>query len=193
MKDYMTGKTHQILGISTAMVYFLTLADHHYNPATFGTVLVFSCVAALLPDIDQSNSKLWHLLPFGDTAGKMSDPFLKHRNITHSFLGLGIVGLGFHYLLSAFPAYWGIDTNLVFNAAMLAYASHLFADMFTNEGIPLLFPYKNFFGLPPKPFEGARIATGKWFENLVVFPSITIFIIIFTILNQQIIKTILFK
>ena len=189
----MTGKTHQILGISAAMVYFVAIAAPIYNPATFGSVLAFSYIGALLPDIDQSNSKLWHLLPFGDTVGKLSDPFLEHRNITHSFLGLGIVGLGFHYLLNSFPTYWGIDTILVFNAAMLAYASHLFADMWTNEGIPLLFPFKTFFGLPPKPFNGARIATGKWFENLVIFPSITIFIIIFAVLNQQTITTILFK
>ncbi|MDO8513038.1 MAG: metal-dependent hydrolase [bacterium] len=189
----MTGKTHQILGISAGLTYFVASAPPHYNPATFGAVLVFSCLGALLPDIDQSNSKLWHVLPFGDTVGKISDPFLEHRNITHSILGVALVGVGLHFLLATFPNYWGINTQLVFVATMIAYVSHLFADMWTNEGIPLLFPYKRFFGLPPKPFDGIRIATGKWFENSVVFPAFTLFLVVYILLTLPSIKLILFK
>ena len=189
----MTGKTHQILGISTGLTTYLVSTTPHYNPATFGTVLVFSCIGALLPDIDQPNSKLWHLLPFGHAVGKISDPFLEHRNITHSILGLGIVAVLLHYLLRVFPSYWGIDTQIVFIVAMFAYISHLFSDMWTNEGIPLLFPYKRFFGLPPKPFDGIRIATGEWFENLVIFPSVTLYLLIYIFVYLPSIKSILFK
>lgn len=189
----MTAKTHQLLGITAGLTYFLAQAQPTYNPATFSAVLVFSYIGALLPDIDQPSGKLWHILPFGHIAAKISDPFLEHRNLTHSFLGAILVGVGFYYLFKIFPSYWGIDTNVVFVAAIIAYLSHLFADMWTNEGIPLFFPYQRFFGLPPKPFDGFRVATGKWFENLVIFPVITIFLIVFILANFSSIKAILFK
>jgi len=146
-----------------------------------------------LPDIDQPTGKLWHYLPFGDTVGKLSNPLLEHRNITHSILGVILVGLGFHYLFKFFPDYWGINTTIVFYAAIISYLFHLLADMFTNQGIPLLFPYKRFFGLPPKPLEGFRVATGKWFENLVIFPAITVYLVIFVLVHLSDIKKLLFR
>lgn len=189
----MTAKTHQIIGISAGLTYFVASTEPTYNPATFAAVLVFSFIGALLPDIDQPNGKLWHYLPFGHVAAEISDPFLEHRNITHSLLGAIIIGVGFYFLFRIFPGYWGINTHAVFIATMLSYGFHLFADMFTNEGIPLLFPYHYFFGIPPKPFEGLRIATGKWFENLIIFPLITLYLIIFIWTNLPNIKTVLFK
>lgn len=189
----MTAKTHQLLGLTTGFTYYIATTEHIYNPATFGAVLVFSYLAALLPDIDQPTGKLWHMLPFGHVFAEISNPFLEHRNITHSLIGVALVGFGLHYLFKFFPSYWGIDTQTLFIASLLAYLSHLFADMWTNEGIPLLFPYHRFFGLPPKPFDGARVATGKWFENLVIFPAVTLFFIILIVSNLQAIRTILFK
>ncbi len=155
--------------------------------------MVFSYLSSLLPDIDQPGGKLWRMLPFGKTLGQISDPFLEHRNLTHSFLGAGIVGVGLFFLFKSFPEYWGIDTRTVFIASIISYLSHLFADLWTNEGIPLLFPYKKFFGLPPKPFASFRIASGKWFENRVIFPVITLFFIAFVLINYSSIKAILFK
>lgn len=189
----MTGKTHQLLGATAGLTYYFIATKPEYNPATLGAVLVFCYIAALLPDIDQPTGKLWHHLPFGHTLGKLSNPFLEHRNITHSILGFVLIGVGFYYLLKIFPDYWGINTYLVFISAMISYLSHFLADMFTNEGIPLLFPYKRFFGLPPKPFDGFRVATGKWFENLIIFPVLTIYLIIFVFINFNLIKSILLK
>lgn len=189
----MTGKTHQILGISAGLTYLVASAEPHYSPATFGTVLVFSYLGSLLPDIDQPNGKLWHYLPLGHTIGKVTNPLLEHRNLTHSFVGVAIVATGLHFLLKTFPGYWGMDTNVIFVATLLAYGSHLFADMWTNEGIPLLFPWKRFMGLPPKPFDGIRVATGKWFENLVIFPVITLYLIIFVLSAQASIRMFIYK
>ncbi|MFA6493300.1 MAG: metal-dependent hydrolase [Patescibacteria group bacterium] len=189
----MTGKTHQILGLTTGLTYYLISVEPTYAPATLGAVLVFSYLAALLPDIDQPGGKLWHMLPFGHTLGKISDPFLEHRNLTHSFLGTVLVAIGFYFLFKSFPTYWGINTQTVFIASIVSYLSHLFADLWTNEGIPIFFPYKRFFGLPPKPFDGFRVATGKWFENLVIFPILTVFLIVFVLVNFSLIKIILFK
>lgn len=189
----MTGKTHQILGATAGLTYLISTANPIYNPATFGAVLVFSYIGALLPDIDQPTGKLWHYLPFGDSVAKIPTKFLEHRNITHSILGVCLVAAVFHILFKPFPSYWGINTQVVFVCTIISYMSHLLADMFTNEGIPLLFPYHRFFGLPPKPFDGFRVATGKWFENLIIFPCLTFYLIIFVISNLNDLKKILFK
>lgn len=166
----MTGKTHQIIGLTAGLATYLATSPVAYNPATFGAVAVLSSLGALLPDIDSPAGMIWSYLPFGRTAGELVNPFLQHRNITHSLLGFGLVGLGVHALLAHVPVYWGIHTAAVFISFMVAYGSHIVADMVTVEGVPLLFPYQRMYGIPPRPFEGVRIVTGKWFENLVVFP-----------------------
>jgi len=189
----MTGKTHQIVGITAGLGFYLTQVEPTYSPATLAAVLVGSHLAALLPDLDNSAADFWHSLPFGHAAGKIVDPLIKHRNFTHSIFGLGLAGIGLNYLFTFFPAYWGINANVVFIAMLVSYASHLFSDMFTVEGIPLLWPYKRMFGVPPKPFHSFRVMTGKWFENLVIFPLVNVSLIVLIISQWQTIKTILFK
>src|SRR3989337_2212253 len=102
----MTGKTHQVIGITSGLTYYLISATPSYNPATFGAVLAFSFLGSLLPDIDTGAGEIWHYIPFGHTANKIVDPFLKHRNITHSFLGAILIGIGMYFLLRTFPEYW---------------------------------------------------------------------------------------
>lgn len=189
----MTGKTHQILGLTAGLGYYLISTNPVYSPATLGAVIVGSHLAALVPDIDQPFSKIWDLIPFaGHTAGKIANTFLEHRNLTHSIIGFVAVGYLIHLLIFSFPNYWGINHTTLFFACLIAYLSHLLADMFTVEGIPLLFPYQAMMGIPPKPFEGIRIQTGKWFENLVIFPAINLILIVLLISDWSKIKLILF-
>lgn len=189
----MTGRTHQILGLTVGLASYFILSEPQYSPATLAAVAIFSSLGGLLPDIDQSASEIWHTIPFGHVAGKIVDPFLEHRNITHSLLGMILVGTGLYFLFRLFPSYWGIDTQIVFTTTIIAYASHLLADSITVEGIPLFWPIQWMIGVPPKPLDGLRIMTGKWFENLVIFPLIyiTFFVLIFS--NWSVIRTILFK
>lgn len=190
----MTGKTHQIIGISSGMAVMIYSAAPSYNPATFAAVLVCSSLAALLPDIDQPASDIWDNLPFGHKVSPIAAKFtFGHRNITHSLLGCAIFGGALYYLVSISPAYWGINKSLLLLAMGISYSLHLLADSFTVEGIPLLFPIHRKFGLPPKPFDGIRIMSGKWFENLVIFPIVNIFLISLVVSNWHQIKTILFK
>lgn len=189
----MTGKTHQILGLTVGLGYFFSVTPPEYGPATLGAVLVGSHLFALLPDLDQPAAKIWDSLPFGRTVGQMVDPFIKHRNISHSILGFGLVGLVIYILLKYFPVYWEINTFIVLESSLAAYLSHLLADMITVEGIPLLFPYTKMIGLPPKPFEGIRIITGKWFENMVIFPILNLILILLIWIKWEEIKLVLFK
>jgi membrane-bound metal-dependent hydrolase YbcI (DUF457 family) len=189
----MTGKTHQSIGLLSVSIFYLSMSKIEYAPASFAAVLATSYFGSLLPDIDQPAGKLWSDLPFGKTLGKISDPFLEHRNITHSFLGFGIVAALIYYLTKSFPSYWGINNLVCFGSFMIAYGIHLISDMFTSEGIPLLYPLHYSFGIPPRPFEGIRIMTGKWFENLIIFPAINLITLIFIYINwEKILKT-LFK
>jgi len=189
----MTGKTHQSIGLLAVSAYYLSSVHARYEPATLGAVLVSSYFGSLLPDIDQPAAKLWQDLPFGKTVGKISDPLLSHRNITHSLLGFCLVGIGIYFLTKSFPAYWGINTQVTFICFIISYAMHLVSDMFTDEGIPLLYPWHRRFGIPPKPLHGLRIKTGKWFENLVIFPIINIVTLVLIISSWDKIKQMLFK
>lgn len=189
----MTGKSHKLIGLTLGVGYYLSQTQPQYAPATFGAVALLSYFGALLPDIDQPAAELWDKLPFGHTLGKISDPFLKHRNITHSIVGLVGISLLVRYLLLQMPSYWGIDPRYILYAFVFGYASHLLADMITVEGIPLFLPYKKMLGIPPKPFQGIRIETGKWFENLVIFPAINLVLIILIWTDWSKIKALLLK
>lgn len=189
----MTGKTHRIVGIVCGTGYFLATTSSNYQPATFSAVIVASYLGSLIPDADDAGADIWHTLPLGHTAGKISDPILKHRNISHSIVGVFIYQVILFFLLELMPSYWGISTPIVLISSTVAYTSHLFADMFTIEGIPLFWPWKRKFGIPPKPFEGVRIMTGKWFENLIIFPVVNIILIILLVSYWQKIKSLILK
>jgi membrane-bound metal-dependent hydrolase YbcI (DUF457 family) len=189
----MTGKTHRLIGITAGLGYYFATTTPQYAPATFGAVVVGAYFGSLLPDIDQPAADIWDSLPFGHTIGKAPSVVLKHRQLSHSLLGIIIFNFLIFLVLRMFPSYWGIDIKPVLIATIIGYASHLLADSFTNEGIPILYPWHRNFGIPPKPFEGIRIATGEWFENLVIFPLISVALVVMVVINWSNIKHILLK
>lgn len=190
----MTGKTHQAIGQICGLDSYLYVSPG-YAPATLAAVIIVSSIGALLPDIDSPAAKIWSYLPFGTgrVGGELINPFLQHRNITHSLLGyLVVLGL-FWRIMEHLPGYWGIDSWHVFLAGALAYGSHLLADSVTVQGIPFLFPYQRMFGIPPHPFQGLRIETGKWFENLIVYPTVNLVLIAMIVERWSEIRQILFR
>lgn len=189
----MTGKTHQILGLTVGLWTFIVFHEPKYNPASLAAVLVVSHLAALMPDIDRPAAKLWQILPLGKLAGELADEVLSHRNITHSLLGFAVFAGASSYLLGLLPEYWGLEGSTVWLAALFAYGSHLFADMLTVEGIPLLLPWTRSIGIPPKPLQGLRIVTGKWFENMVIFPSLNIIFWVLLVGYWTYFKLVLFR
>ena len=189
----MTGKTHRIIGIIAGGSYFLATAKPEYQPATLGAVIVASYLGSLIPDADDASADIWSTLPFGHTVGKISDPILKHRNLSHSILGIAIYLLVLFLILQSVPSYWNILIFPVLISSTVAYASHLLADALTVQGIPILWPWRRNFGIPPKPFHGIRIQTGEWFENLVIFPIINLALIIIVYSNWQTIKSLIYK
>lgn len=172
----MLSRTHNIVAfaaLSSAVVYF---APTDIKTSTFILSLVANAVGALLPDIDQASNKLWGLLPFGNTFARyFNKAFLTHRGFTHSILGFWLVEKLIFGGLSGILNGTYVNIGMVYWSLMIGYISHLVADGITEEGLPLFFPLKYKFGLPP--IKAMRIKTGGWFENLVITPTLVFFIL----------------
>jgi len=157
------------------------MATVNYGPdnlavPTVIVALVANLVGTLLPDIDQASNRLWDMIPGGNEIGKLLKRVLMgHRTVSHSLIGIMVVYWGMGWLLNRLLNNNFVNINAVFMALMIGYISHLVADGLTEEGLPLLWPIKWKFGIPP--IKSWRIKTGKWFENWVVFPTVTLFLI----------------
>ena len=189
----MTGRTHQLTGLVAASVVLVGFWPAHYSPATLAAVLLAAHFGALVPDIDSGAAEIWDHLPFGNVASRAADTFLAHRNFTHSLLSAGLFGVAAFWLIGLLPDYWGINQIYCWWGFMIGLFAHLIGDMMTVQGIPLWWPSQRMIGLPPKPFEGARIVSGGWFEQLVIFPLLNLILILLVWLNWPTLSIWLFR
>ena len=88
----MTARTHDAF----AFAGLITVATHFpptsLNLTTLFAAVVGNIVGSLIPDMDQASNRLWDLLPAGDHLAKIFRRlFLKHRTLTHSFLGVFLI------------------------------------------------------------------------------------------------------
>src|SRR3990167_8536011 len=190
----MTYKTHLSFGILFSAIYFLDIQRLELS-AGLAAILVFSTLlGASAPDLDTPTGELWDKIPAGSILSRIINPVFigGHRHLSHSLIGMGIFVWLFWLLLK-----FVTPLNSVFlilysakavSAFALGFASHLFANSLTEDGVPLLFLLDYHFGIPPNPFAKMRIKTGQWFENLVVYPVVNLAII--AIIYQQYIRTI---
>ena len=180
----MTAKTHDAFAFASLITVTTYFPPETLNLMTLFTSVSAADIGAVIPDMDQAGNRLWDLLPAGDTLGKyFRRVFYKHRTITHSILGVFLLYKGFGWLLPKLLNSTFVDPSLIFASLMVGYISHLIADIFTKDGLPLLFPFKFEFGIPP--ISKLRITTGSWFENFVVLPGIAVYIIWFIGINQD--------
>lgn len=117
-------------------------------------------VGALLPDIDTSMSSIGrHAKPLSSLIERK----LGHRTLTHSFLGLVIVGAVASPLLLIAPAAWAW--------LLVGALSHVLLDTANITGVPLLWPARIEFVLVHN--RGTRVAYGSprehwWFAAFVL-------------------------
>lgn len=186
----MTARTHNAIAFASLVTAAAYFPPDNINLLTFIIAIVGVDIGALIPDMDTGGNYLWGLLPQGQKLGSfLRKIFYKHRTITHSLLGFFII---FNFLEWILPKVFNssfIDANIIFASIVIGFASHLLSDSFTEEGIPLLFPLRIPFGIPP--IHRVRIKTGGWFENLIIFPGVWIYLIWFVNLNKDIFLTIL--
>lgn len=171
----MTGRTHDLISFASLLTVASISPPDSLNLTTAVACLMGSVIGALVPDMDQATNRLWDLLPAGNLVGKVfRHLMLEHRTISHSVLGIFIFFKILVFLIPKLfnPAY--VDSNLVIASLMIGILSHLIADSFTKEGIPLFFPLKITVGFPP--IKALRIASGKIIETIFIFPGVLCYI-----------------
>lgn len=164
----MTGKTHQLIGFTSVYSLALALNQVEMNVQTFLVCFILISLGSLTPDLDNEKNKIYTLVPIGHkTFSEIFERvFGKHRSISHSFLGIGILGYITYQLFSRIPEENGLNAAYLWWSLMVGIVAHIGADMYTRDGVPLLWPLKiNFYGIPIK---GLRVRTGSWVEFVIV-------------------------
>lgn len=171
----MIARTHDLAAITSLVIIVVLLPA--LPTLSLGTVIVAllaNQLGGIAPDIDQPTAPFWRNLPIGGFFGRFLTKMLGgHRFITHSILGLVIMGLLMQMLLTTIhPVMPSIQMEYVWWAFMIGMLSHLVMDSFTKEGVPWLLPIPIKFGFPP--LKRLRITTGKSIENFIIFPFLVV-------------------
>lgn len=142
----MMGRTHVTIGVAAGLAVAYATGQTQ-NPAL--TMAGIAAIAALLPDIDHPKSSIRQR---AGIAGHIALFWLPHRGFTHTLLALaGIAAIALAYAPRPLAL-----------AIVAGYASHILADLMTQQGLPVLWPLvRRNIHLPP----GLR--TGGWLEQLV--------------------------
>jgi inner membrane protein len=161
----MTARTHDLAAFTAFGIASSIQSVRTISVATALLALLFNQIGGVFPDIDQPTAPFWRNLPIGRWFGKAFDKLIGgHRFLTHSLLGFVLTGWLFHWLFHMLNLIVPkMDAAVVWWAFMIGVASHLFMDIFTKEGIPLLLPIPIRFGFPP--IRALRLTTGKLGEK----------------------------
>lgn len=135
----MTGKTHLVGGTVFGLL-FLKVTNTPLDSAS-ATMVIVSSVAALMPDIDMSESlgsKMVYPISFVWNKAReiskknkfeyLGDMF-EHRGLTHTLL-FPLIFLGLYYYTK----------GEIFLYSMIGWLSHMFLDINNDRGIPLFWP-----------------------------------------------------
>lgn len=172
----MTARTHDMVAFASLITIASYFPPEKLSINTLIASLIGCTIGSLIPDMDQATNRLWDLLPGGDSIGKiLRNLMLQHRTISHSVLGIRLLYKILEFVIPQIlnPNY--INIELVITSIIIGFVSHIFSDMLTKEGVPLLFPLPFKIGFPP--FESLRITTGKFLEKFVLFPGVILYIV----------------
>jgi len=173
----MTGRTHDLAAFTALSYVLVTTPPEKITLATALVAFTANMVGGLAPDLDQSTGALWRKVRAGSIIGKIISPLIGgHRFLSHSIIGVILAGIITNIILNAVGTVLLVDMNIVWWAFMIGFVSHLIADLFTHEGIPVFFPIPIKLGIPPLSF--LRMKTGGIVEKSFVFP-VLIFINIY--------------
>jgi inner membrane protein len=180
----MTGKTHFGIGVISTVILSQYLS---YN-LSLGTLIICS-LASLLPDIDHPKSIInQYVLPLKNKEFKIAiyvvlgvfinaldyfyfnNAYLKVAGIFLILIGISAHRDGITHSLTGLLCFLGVFgffartykfQELIIPFA-IGYGTHLLGDMFTNRGVPLLFPFKK------KKFKMLlTYSVGSWWGNLL--------------------------
>jgi len=142
-------KTHLAITIFFILL-LISVVDHQL------TFVVFAILATYLPDVDSRFSTIGH-----KRLSRILQFFTKHRGMIHSFT--------FLFLITLLIALFFPIPALGF---FVGYASHLFADSFTPDGIRPFYPSKK--------TSSGKVVTGGIMEKgiLVSFVLVDLFLFV---------------
>lgn len=167
----MTGRTHDLAAFTALAYVVATQPIPQMTLASAFAAFSANMIGGLAPDIDQPTAALWQRIRAGSLLGRIIKPMLGgHRYISHSIIGIFIFGFVVSLILKHLRSVILVDMDIVWWGFMIGFLSHLFMDLFTREGIPLLFPIPLRFGIPP--FKFLRIKTSGVVEKSFVFPML---------------------
>ena len=167
----MIARTHDLAAITGLIIAVIIIPPtQELHLATILIAVLANQIGGIAPDIDQPTAPFWRNLPIGGIVGRMIGKMLGgHRFLTHSLIGLGLMGFLVNlFLLFLQPIMPNVQIEYVWWAFMIGMVSHLIMDSFTKEGVPWLLPVPVKFGFPP--LKRFRITTGKTIEKFVVLP-----------------------
>lgn len=167
----MTARTHDLFAFTSLTLVLIYTTVPAMTLATAITAFGANFLGALFPDLDNSTAEIWDQIRGGRILNKVLPPLLGgHRYITHSLVGLFLIG----WLLRIGLGFLGkiilVDMNVVWWGFMLGMTSHLVADSLTREGVMWFFPIPWKIGFPP--FKSLRIRTGGKLEKALIFPGL---------------------
>jgi inner membrane protein len=167
----MTGRTHDLAAFTALNFVLVTQPLSKMTLATALVAFSMNMVGGLAPDLDQPTSGLYSKVRAGSLIGKIMYPlFGGHRFISHSLLGIVLFGVGLDFILGIVGKVLLVDMEVVWWAFMIGFVSHIIMDLFTRDGVPLLFPIPIKFGFPP--LRALRMATGGIVEKSFIFPAL---------------------
>lgn len=179
----MTARTHDIIAFASLITIATLNPPESLNIHTATLAIVANIIGSLIPDMDQAGNRLWDLTPASDFTGRIGRRiFMGHRSISHSIVGVFIIYKLLQFVLPLVFNSDYINSEVILSSIMIGYISHLASDMVTRDGLPLLFPIKLKFAVPP--LASLRVRTGSFVEKFVVFPLVLTYIFWF-IFNHQ--------
>ncbi len=179
----MTARTHDLIALASLVTVASYAPPQQITVTTLIISVIGNNIGALIPDLDSASNRLWDLLPAGDFLAKIfKRVFWKHRTLSHSFVGALLIYFLLDWSVPKIFSPQTIDSSIVIASIMIGYLSHLLADSFTKEGLPLLFPVDFNFGIPP--ISSLRITTGSWAEKIIVFPATIAYLFWFIYAHQ---------
>lgn len=175
----MIARTHDLAAITGLVIVVVAVSPlPPLHLATILVALLANQLGGIAPDIDQPTAPFWRNLPVGGIFGRFIGRMLGgHRFLTHSLIGLALMGFLVHWLLTFLqPIMPHVQTEYVWWAFMIGMISHLVMDSFTKEGVPWLLPIPIKFGFPP--VRKLRMTTGKGIENFIILPLLLVILVV---------------
>lgn len=132
--ETVTGKTHLAMGMLCGEVY--VLANGYLDIYSIAFAVAASAIGSLLPDIDHPQSMLATSNKATKKVSRTVSAVTQHRGITHTLFFAVLIYLSMNYLLAGRFQYG----QMISNALMIGYLSHLVLDTMNEKGVMWLWP-----------------------------------------------------